>query len=100
MKIISHKDRVIAEAERLSAIKLTRATLLVERTAKQLCPVKTGTLKRSVFHKIEKTIAYVGSNVSYAPFVEMGTRKWSGKPFLRPALEANRTEIERLFNSK
>jgi len=104
-----------------------KATLMVERDAKILCPVKTSTLKRSITHKfIDKITAIVGSNMEYAPSVELGSRPhiirpktakalhfkiggkdiftkevqhpgWSGKPFLRPALAKNRKTIEKLF---
>lgn len=34
----------------------------------------------------------VGSNVLYAPYLELGTSKMAARPFLRPALESARTE--------
>lgn len=33
----------------------------------------------------------IGSNVVYAPFVELGTSRMAARPYLRPALEAART---------
>lgn len=79
---------------------LVQATLLVERDAKILCPVKTGTLKRSITHEfLEENFAIVGSNVEYASHVELGTVNWpGGKPFLRPALHKNLEEIKRLLS--
>jgi len=99
-KIIDHSKNVLDEADRLFQQGLTKATLLVERSAKEKCPVKTGTLKRSITHDIEGSTAVVGTNVEYAPFVEMGTSKWAGKPFLRPALLANVRRIKQLFRGK
>lgn len=32
----------------------------------------------------------VGTNVEYAPYVELGTSRMSARPYLRPALEAAR----------
>lgn len=75
-----------------------KATLMVERDAKILCPVKTGTLKRSITHKfIDKITAIVGSNMEYAPYIELGTSKMAPRSFLRPALAKNRKTIEKLF---
>lgn len=77
---------------------LVKATLLVERDAKLLTPVDTGTLRRSITHEFHgKHKAVVGSNVEYAPHVEMGTSKWNGKPFLRPALHKNLRKIKKLL---
>lgn len=42
-----------------------------------------------------KRTVYVGTNVEYAPYVELGTSKQSAKPYLRPAVEQNRRKIEK-----
>ena len=63
-----------------------------ENYAKKLCPVKTGRLRASINYSTDgqKTV-YIGSDVSYAPDVELGHRTPHGhtapKPYLRPALE-------------
>ena len=44
----------------------------------------------------ERTV-YIGSNVEYAPFIELGTSKMGAKPYLRPAVENNREKIKRAF---
>lgn len=100
MSIQDNTKGVLSEVDRLIKAKLSIAALMVERTAKQTCPVRTGTLKRSITHKVEKRSAAIGSNVEYAPFLELGTSKMSPRPFLRPALEANRNKIEQLFGAK
>jgi len=110
-KIKDNSKAIIAESDRLIKQKLEIAALMVERTAKQMCPVKTGTLKRSITHRInpDGRSAVVGSNVEYAPYVELGTHhkrkkfrikrkvRMAAQPYLRPALESNRRRIERLF---
>ena len=40
---------------------------------------------------------YVGTNVQYAPYQELGTIKMDARPFLRPAFENNETEIEQII---
>lgn len=100
-----------------------------EGYAKKLCPVGTpestgiagyrgGTLRNSITHRVENgdTMA-LGSNVEYAPYVELGTGphfqpppEWeqfttdrgSGvgkayvkpRPYIRPAIEDHRSEYE------
>ena len=73
----------------------------ISRKAKQKCPVKTGTLKRSIRADVklaedkaeivaggDKGCAPgVSSPVEYAVYVELGTHKQKAQPFLRPALE-------------
>lgn len=69
------------------------ACLIVEADAKLLCPVKTGTLKRSITHKVKsdkkKTQGSTGSDVEYAYWAE---RK---KPYLEPAADMNMENIKR-----
>lgn len=71
---------------------LARRAVKVESTAKRLCAVDTGRLRSSVTHSIEHDskgiVAYVGTDVEYAIFQELGTRYQRGTPFLRPALRA------------
>lgn len=71
---------------------LQRRALQVERAAKQLCPVDTGRLRSSITNEIgqdgEGLVAVIGTNVEYAPYVELGTSKMAAQPFLLPALEA------------
>ena len=46
-----------------------------EGYAKDLCPVDTGNLRNSITHVVDEAdeAVYIGSNTSYAPFVELGT---------------------------
>ena len=86
------------KVEQAASSGLKRATALVERDAKILSPVLTGTLKRSITHEfIGEHTTIVGSNVEYAPHVELGTSKSAAQPFLRPALHKNLKEIRKLL---
>ena len=96
-KYTDNTDKILAEIDRLTQQRLEIAAQMVERTAKQMVPVKTGTLKRSITHIIQKTKAIIGSNLNYAPWIEMGTTNQSAQPYLRPALMANLGKIKRLF---
>ena len=61
--------------------------LAAEGYAKRACPVDTGNLRNSITHVVEsaENAVYVGTNVEYAPYVELGTSKMQAQPFLRPA---------------
>lgn len=47
-----------------------------------------GNLQRSIAHAMETdgSAAYVGSNLPYALFLEVGTSKMEARPFFRPTL--------------
>lgn len=73
------------------ATALEEMGLAAERFAKLKCPVDTGRLRNSITHAIEMHLlsgeAYVGTNVEYAQYVELGTSRRAARPFLRPAAE-------------
>jgi HK97 gp10 family phage protein len=90
---------------------LIKSAIVVEREAKGLFKgrddesvsgepprVDTGRLRASITHRLEKDsdgpAAYVGTNVEYAEDVEHGTSKTWPHPFLKPALDMNKQEIQ------
>lgn len=56
---------------------LNKACLLVERTAKQNCPVDQGLLRSAMGHDVNvifgEIIGRVGNTMEYAPYVHQGT---------------------------
>lgn len=74
---------------------ITRATIRVQRRAKQLAPVDTGRLRASIQQEVGRDergiVGRVGTNVKYAVHLEYGTRRMTPRPFLRPALSAANT---------
>jgi HK97 gp10 family phage protein len=63
----------------------------IQSSAKRLCPVDTGRLRSSIQTTTPRDTGSgvsvrVGSNVNYARYVELGTRRMRARPFLRPAL--------------
>ena len=93
--------------------------MLTTGYAQDLCPVDTGLLRDSITHAYNdesdhEVVLLVGTNVYYAPYVELGHRQQpgrfvpkigkrlvksyvNGKPFLRPAFENHRQEIEKII---
>lgn len=71
--------------------KLVKKTLYgVERDAKRECPVDTGRLKGSINTNIISSYSgEVGTNVSYAEYVEYGTRYQEAQPYFGPAVDKN-----------
>jgi len=74
---------------------LKDSAVAIELQAKELCPVRTGALQESIDNKVEGLVADIGSDIPYARYVEMGTRRKQAQPFLRPALYE--TDIEQYF---
>ena len=56
---------------------LNKACLLVEDSAKAKAPVNTGTLRNSITYEVSGDVGTVGTNLMYAPFVELGTGLFS-----------------------
>lgn len=48
----------------------------------------TGTLQRSITHRMseDRLQAFVGSNIDYAFYLEMGTAKMAARPYLRSTM--------------
>ena len=83
--------------EKAKAVVLEALGLTVERYAHEACPVDTGRLKNSIAHTTDQDTVYCGTNVEYAPYVEMGHHTPSGKfvapqPYLKPALTDHKDE--------
>lgn len=53
--------------------------------------VDTGRLRGSISHAIDGDDVYIGTNVEYGPYVELGTSKMAPRPFLHDAI-ANYTD--------
>jgi HK97 gp10 family phage protein len=94
-----HGDKAIKSMDQAVNVALTASALVVEGQAKALVPVDTGNLRNSITHELGKKEARVGTNVEYAPFVELGTVKMAAQPYLNPALEMNRSNIKKIFAS-
>lgn len=66
----------------------------VVNSAKRRVPKKTGTLSRSIHAEVESDGVLVGTDVSYAKYVEQGTARMKGRPYLQPALDESKTRVQ------
>lgn len=85
-KMTNHKDEVLDELDNALEVALEEIGLTAEGFAKKNCPVDTGRLRNSISHASTEDTAYVGTNVEYAIYVEMGTVNTKPQPYLRPAI--------------
>lgn len=82
----AHMKVMVVDSEKA----LVATGYAIQNTARGLCPVDTGRLRSSITMKPGRDGAgfyvEIGTNVSYAAFVEFGTYRARAQPFLVPAL--------------
>ncbi len=85
-------DKVIKAVNQGIEKALTSGALLVEAEAVLRAPVDTGNLRSSITHRVDGEEATIGTNVEYAP-----AQEYKYNPFLRPALDENKTKLQKLM---
>lgn len=95
-ELIDHSDEVIDEMKKTMERALEKIGMVGEAYAKEECPVDTGTLRDSISHAVDDNTAIIGTNVEYAPYVELGTSKMDAQPYLRPAVENHIKEYKEI----
>ena len=102
---VSHAKEVLTaeQAARNKALEIIGGK--AETYAKKICPVDTGRLRNSITHQqYDENTEVVGTNVEYAPFVELGHHTSggtfvAGKPFLKPAAEGHTAEYKNIIET-
>lgn len=100
VEIDSHAQEVLEAKEGAIAKILEEFGLLAERNAKLYCPVDTGRLRNSISHATDGDTMYVGTNVEYAAYVEMGTSRQKAQPYLQPAIVDHMDEYQRVVENE
>ena len=118
MGFTSHREECLAALNSAASRALEICGGLAETYAKQLCPKDTGRLQNSISHaQVDERTEVIGTNVEYAPFVELGHHQTPGRyvpaigkrlkrewippqPFLRPAVENHAEEYKRIFENE
>lgn len=84
VEFIDNSEEVKKAFQAAAVRALEKCGLTAEGYAKRLCPVDTGNLRNSISHTVDEAepAVYIGSNTSYAPYVELGTGKYTegGRP--------------------
>lgn len=89
-EVLSALDKAIERG--LEAIGLT-----AEGHAKKNTPVDTGRLRNGISHTVEDKSAYIGTNVEYAPYVELGARGRKGVHMLQRSATEHTAEYKKLM---
>ena len=105
---------------------LERCGQQAEGYAKDLAPVDSGRLRNSIAHKVdtEEKAVYIGTNVEYGPYVELGTGKYypggrntpwayqdangdwhrtegqKAQPYLKPAVEDHKRTYQNIIDDE
>ena len=90
-------DEVLAALKRAKKNGLTAIGLTAEGHAKKETPVDTGRLRNSISHVTDDEAAYIGTNVEYAPYVELGARGRQGKHMLQRAASEHTDEYKQIM---
>lgn len=92
-----NSEQVLSAMENAKKRGLEAIGLTAEGHAKKITPVDTGRLRNSVSHATDDEAAYIGTNVEYAPYVELGTRGRQGKHMLQRAASEHAEEYKQLM---
>ena len=125
-EIIDNSEKAKEELQASVLRALEMCGLQGEKYAKQLAPVDTGNLRNSITHTVvqNENAAYIGTNVEYAVYQELGTGKyvsggrptpWAYKdakgkwhrthgnkpqPFIRPAVADHVSDYKKIIESE
>ena len=58
--------------------------------------VDTGRLRNSISYAVDGEAAYIGTNVEYAPYLELGTKKIAAHHYLKRAATEHKDEYKNL----
>lgn len=92
---------MVQHTTEVSGLTIDEAAAAVEGQAVQLVPVDQGYLQDSIYR--EKTgdmEAEVGATQEYASVVEFGSGSQRPQPYLRPALDAVRSKLDRIWGEQ
>ena len=96
---VDYKDnsqQILSALEKGKRNALTAIGATAETYAKKATPVDTGRLRNSISHAVDDEAVYIGSNVEYAPYVELGTSRAKAHHMLQKAATEHSAEYKRL----
>lgn len=101
VKFTDNSKAILKELSRAERAGLRAIGMTAERHAKKDAPVDTGRLRNSIAHEVvdSEAAVYIGTNVEYAPYVELGTSRMAARPFLGPAATEHGEEYRDLMKA-
>lgn len=90
-------DEILSALEKAKKRGLEAIGLVAEGHAKKLTPVDTGRLRNSISHATDDEAAYIGTNVEYGPYVELGSPTIKAHHMLQKAATEHTEEYKRLM---
>ena len=96
----TYKDNtgeVLAALEEAKKRGLEAIGLVAEGHANKITPVDTGRLRNSISHATDDEATYIGTNVEYAPYVELGARGRQGVHMLQRAATEHTDEYKQIM---
>ena len=96
IKFTSNVNDILSALENGKRNALTAIGATAETYAKKATPKDTGRLRNSISHSVDGEAAYIGSNVEYAPSVELGTSRAKAHHMLQKAATEHSAEYKRL----
>lgn len=127
VRVDSHISEYLDALEDVVPVALEECGLAAEGYAKRLCAVDTGLLRNSITHALDgestaissysdsdgaqrgeysgsapsesgrNRAVYLGTNVEYAPYVEMGTSRTAAQPFIEPAMSDHTSQYKEII---
>lgn len=97
--IIDNSDKVLEALEDKIPVALEAIGITAEGFTKRLTPVDTGRLRNSMSHTVVGDSVYIGTNVEYGPYIELGTVNYIGKHMLKRAASEHSEEYKDIIKN-
>ena len=101
IEFTDNSKEILSAFEKAMHNALAAIGMTAEGHAKKNCPVDTGRLRNSISNAVDDSeeAAYIGTNVEYAPYVEIGTSRMAARPFLKPAATEHGEEYKKIMEA-
>ena len=97
--IKDNTQQVLSALEKAKKRGLEAIGMTAEGHAKKETPVDTGRLRNSMTHAVNDNAAYIGTNTSYAVFVELGARGRKPVHMLTRAATEHKAEYKQIMEN-
>lgn len=97
--IKDNTQQVLSALENAKNQGLEAIGMTAEGHAKKNTPVDTGRLRNSITHTTDSNAAYIGTNVEYAPYVELGARGRKPVRMLTRAATEHKAEYKQIMEN-